>query len=444
MRGVSARWVVACSRDSKRTTCPPAAATTNVPAYRWIERTSYYRPIMSSWTTQRGEGTQQHAEASELNLALGQPSPRLLPLEAIAAAAARRLGPGNDPLVLQYATGLGRPSMRADLAAMLERRHAVAVTGDQLMLTSGNSAALGLLSAVLRGDKSTVFVEDPTYFLAAGILQTHGLEPVPIPVDDDGLCVDEVARRLERDAVHPAFIYTIPTHHNPTGATLSAERRRKLVALARRHQVPIVADEPYNLLSFDKPLVPPLASEPDGEWAISLGSFSKILGPGLRLGWIHAAPGWIERVRDHGEIRSGGATNPVIAHIVHDTITSGFLERHIDMLCATFRERAAALEAALHRHVPHARFRRADGGYFCWLQLPDGVDVDALSEAARAHDLRFTPGHRCGTAPRHRQFVRLSFAFYEAHELEEAACRLEGALTDLREHDGDVGSTRAK
>jgi DNA-binding transcriptional MocR family regulator len=153
-----------------------------------------------------------------------------------------------------------------------------------------------------------------------------------------------------------------------------------------------------------------------------LGSFSKLLAPGLRLGWAHGAPALIERLAGHGALRSGGCLNPVIANIVHHTIDSGFLAAHVESLRELLGARCQALSQALVQQIPSARLIAPRGGYFCWVDLGEGVDATALLE--RATDLRFIPGSRCAVGRDLSSFVRLSFSFYESHELVEGVARL--------------------
>jgi 2-aminoadipate transaminase len=161
---------------------------------------------------------------------------------------------------------------------------------------------------------------------------------------------------------------------------------------------------------------------------LSLGSFSKILGPGLRLGWVHAAEPLIERFSQHGALRSGGGQNPVIASIVEGVIERGGLDRNIEQLRATLGARAKVLWSALRRCLPELAVPEPRGGYFVWVPLPAGADATALLERAEAHGVRFTPGPRCAVERDLRGFVRLSFAFYEPTELELGVERLAALL----------------
>ena len=384
--------------------------------------------IKSPFTTQLGEFPQQQIDGNEINLALGQPSPRLLPLPALAEAAARRLGPGNDPLVLQYGIAAGTTSFRRDLAAFLTARHGIEIAPEVLMVSGGNSMALALsCPLLLRG--GAVVCEDPTYFLARGIFESHGAPIIGIPVDQHGLCVDVLEQKLEQ-GVKVDIVYCIPTFHNPTAVTLVPERRRHLIELAQRFDFIIIADEPYGLLHFTDRAPLPLACEDPHGRVIGLGSFSKILGPGLRLGWIHTAPALLKRLSEHGVIRSGGGLNPVIASMVHGLLLNGFLEQHIEALRAELGQRAETLTRALARLAPAVEVSPVKGGYFVWLDF-GSLGSDVVLEQRIAHGLRFTPGSICGVELEHATNARLSFAFYEARELEIGVERLAEALAAL-------------
>ncbi|MCA9710865.1 MAG: PLP-dependent aminotransferase family protein, partial [Myxococcales bacterium] len=288
---------------------------------------------MTKPTVQMGELIQSHAGPEVINLALGQPSPRLLPLERIAEAAAARLGPGADRLVLQYGVIEGPESFREALADLMRVRYRYPITASELLVTGGISSALSFVSQVFARPGQPVVCSDPTYFLAAGIFESQGLPIVGIPVDEHGLQVDVLEQRLAA-GLRPAFVYCIPSFHNPTGVELAPARARHLVALAERYDFLVIADEPYVMLSADGVPPPCMVSYDEGRARVlSLGSFSKILAPGLRLGWLHGAAPLLERFAAHGALRSGGGLNPLVTSIVHGVIASGELDRHIDLLC---------------------------------------------------------------------------------------------------------------
>lgn len=379
-------------------------------------------------TTQTGQYPQTPAGPEAINLGLGQPSPSLLPLSMVHAAATTRLGPGADPLVLQYGAIAGPESFREALAGVLTRRYRHQVEATQLLVTGGISSALAFASQLFAKSGQTVVCEDPTYFLAKGIFESQGLPVVGVPVDAGGMQVDALERRLAQ-GLRPAFVYCMPSFHNPCGVCLEPERARRLVELAERHDFLVIADEPYVLLHFGDEPPPCMMRYDEGRGRVlSLGSFSKILGPGLRLGWVHAAEGLVERFSQHGALRSGGGLNPVIASIVEGVIESGGLDANIEELRTVLGTRARVLWQALRRRIPECEVAEPEGGYFVWVPLPAGADASVLLERGEARGVRFTPGSRCAVERDLRGFVRLSFAFYEPAELELGVERLAAAL----------------
>jgi 2-aminoadipate transaminase len=347
----------------------------------------------------------------------------------IEAAARDRLGPGNDPLVLQYGAAQGYLGFREALGEFLHQRLGAPVAPDMLAITGGISSGLGMVAQIFARPGDRVACGDPTYFLARGIFETAHLQPVGISVDEHGMDVDALANALGR-GLEIAFVYVIPSFHNPRAVNLDPARAERLVDLAERHDFVIVADEPYPMLHFGH--CPPSMMGHDRGRArvVSLGSFSKILGPGLRLGWMQAEPTLLERFLQHGVLRSGGGLNPLVSSLVHATIESGVLADHVETLREALARRARALTRALDTHLPELEYVRPEGGYFVWGRLPDDIDTTALLEHARSrHGVGFAPGQGCAIDSDLSSCLRMSFSFYDENELEEAVRRLHAALS---------------
>jgi DNA-binding transcriptional MocR family regulator len=263
------------------------------------------------------------------------------------------------------------------------------------------------------------------------VFASSGLDVRGVPIDERGLDLDALARLLDA-GLRPAFVYVIPTFQNPTGACLEDQRARSLVEMAERYDFLILADEPYTALRQTDARPGSLMRHDEGRSRVlSLGSFSKLLGPGLRLGWAHAEPSLIEKLSMHGALRSGGCFNPVVGNIVQHTIDSVFLTKHVEQLRQTYAARTQALTAALRERLPDARFTPPSGGYFCWVDLGPylGPNIDSDALLQRATDVRFLPGHRCAIERDLSSFVRLSFSFYEPSELVEGIDRLARLIT---------------
>lgn len=351
----------------------------------------------------------------------GQPSLSLLPTAALRTAADHFLAP-QDASWLQYGADQGEEPFREALAAFLTRRYAAPVAASQLMTTSGNSQALDLICTRFTKPGDTIFVEEPTYFLALDVFRDHGLHVVGIPIDAQGMRLGALRDALA--AHRPVLLYTIPSFQNPTGITLAAERRVPLLEACAAHDVLVVADEVYQLLDFGHAPPPSLATFDSAARVLSLGSFSKICAPGLRLGWIHGAPALLDTLMASGLVQSGGGLNPFTSGVVRSLLTLGLADTGLDALKRVYAERSAVLCDALRRAMPDVHFIAPEGGYFVWVELPAGESATALLPFARAEGVTFHPGTRFVTRDRFDDALRLSFAHYDGPALVEGVQRL--------------------
>ena len=368
-----------------------------------------------------------------IDLGLGQPDPVLYPRELLRLAADDVLAPGRrvaeDYEFLQYGAEYGDREHRIALGGFLTGAYGTEVDPEYVLTTNGNSQALDLVCTVFTSPGDVVVVEEPTYFLARGIFGDHGLTTVGVPADEHGLDTDALAVRLAalRDAGTPArLVYCIPASQNPTGATMPPERRRRLVELADEFDLLVAADEVYHLLEYgDAAPPPPMSAFVDSGRVLSLGTFSKILSPGLRLGWVHASAGLLARLVGSGVITSGGGLNPFTSALVTSIIRSGALTRNVDHLRVEYRQRLAALDAALRQHLPASvTWHVPTGGYFVWLTLPDGVDAGAVRQLGHEHRVDVRQGVLFSTVGGLSANLRLSFAHYDAPTLADGAERL--------------------
>jgi DNA-binding transcriptional MocR family regulator len=365
-------------------------------------------------------------EQGTINFSVGQPSADLLPLPLLRAGCDRFFADAQ-PLELNYGERQGDARFREALAAFLNEAGGFAAAPGSLLLTAGISQALDFACARFTRPGDTVFVEEPTYPYSVPIFRDHGLKVVGIPVAAGGLDLDRCEQELARH--QPKLLYTIPSFHNPTGETLGQAGRDRLVALARRHGFLIAADEVYQLLHHGAAPPPSIGSLAAGGNVLSFGSFSKILGPGLRLGWIQASPEPMRTLLASGALVSGGNFNHFTSHVVRQLMENGELAGFVAQLRARYAERAAAMDAALRQHLGRvARWRTPGGGYFFWLELQDGLDAASLQAAARAAGTGFLPGSACSTAAGLKHCLRLSFAHYSVPEIEEGIARLGRAL----------------
>lgn len=359
--------------------------------------------------------------ADVVNFGIGQPDMRILPVKIMKQAAAHRLGQ-HDPAVLNYGVEPGDGYFRKALAAFLSDGYGEPVDLSQLLVTAGASQALDIICTLFTQAGDTIFVEEPSYFLALRIFEDHRLNVVSLPMDEEGLIVEAVEEALTSH--RPKFLYTIPTFHNPSAVTLSQARRERLVELSQARDFLIVADEVYHLLHYTAPPPRPLAHYLNAGTVLSVGSFSKILAPGLRLGWVQTSPKLWQAIAQCGLIDSGGGLNHFTSTIVRSVLELGLQKQYLSLLKETYSGRVAAMHQALQEKLPGAAYVRPNGGFFFWLNLPEEVDTRKLIEQAAAHKVGFQMGPKFSSQGGLQNCMRLSFAFYDEMAIAEGVSRL--------------------
>src|SRR5690242_13262567 len=302
---------------------------------------------------------QNQVSADVIDLGLGDPPLSLLPLDLIREAAQLRLSQ-TDNSFLQYGAEQGDGHFRNALAGFLTKGYGFDVTPESIFVTNGISKALDLICTLFTQTGDTIFVEEPTYFLALRIFADHHLNVISLDTDENGLIIESLEEKLAE--FQPKFLYLIPTFQNPTGSTLPQEQRQRLVQLAKENDFIIVADEVYQLLSYTQRPPKSFSAYMDVENVISLGSFSKILAPGLRLGWLQAHPDKIKRLNTSGLLDSGRGLNPFTSAIVRGIIESGGLEDNINKLVNIYGARLQIMNSALRKHLPSAHYSIPEGG----------------------------------------------------------------------------------
>ena len=370
-----------------------------------------------------------------VELMWGHPDLRLLPVSEFLEATQVALE-HDGPVALSYGAEQGPGCLIEQVCARLGRLEGGAPPPEQTMITGGVSQALDMLCTLLTQPGDVALVESPTYHLALRVLRDHGLECVPVPCDDEGLRVDgleEVLASLRRQGRRARLLYLVPTFNNPTGVTLKAERREALVALAEREGLMVLEDDVYRELWYDSPPPPPLYSLSPGGSVVRLGSFSKVLAPGLRLGWMLARPDIVRRCIGSGMLDSGGGVNHFTGHVVAAFIELGLLDRQVEVLRASYRQRREALLDGLARHLPEGcRWTRPGGGFFIWLRLPPGMDGAALLPLAESAGVSYVPGARFYTNAGGEEYCRLAFTLVPLEQLAEGARRLGVALCEWK------------
>lgn len=363
-----------------------------------------------------------------INFKVGQPAQSMLPLDKIRESAALKFAE-TDPMYLQYGHIWGYPKFRATLAQFLTERYHAPVDPEKLFVTNGVTGGLAMICGLFCQAGDLVFMEEPTYFLALSIMKDFKLNVRQIRMDEDGLDVVELEKLLERGVI-PKMLYTIPTCHNPTGRTMSVEKRKKLVELSVKYNFMIVADEVYQLLSFPHVTPPPpMFTFDEHGTVLALGTFSKILAPALRLGWIQGSHKLLKVIADCGQLDSSGGINPVISGIAHAAILSGKQQEHLDFAVDTLWQRADALMKELKKTLPDGvTFEVPDGGYFVLVRLPEHMNAAEMMPIAEKHKVMYLPGSSFSESM--KNFLRLSFSWYDYHELELGARRLSDAIRE--------------
>ncbi|HSN31791.1 MAG TPA: PLP-dependent aminotransferase family protein [Ideonella sp.] len=367
-----------------------------------------------------------------ISFAGGLPSPATFPVEAMREACMRVLGePAAARQALQYGASEGYGPLREWVAGELQRQGLRSVNAQQVLITTGSQQGLDLVAKVLIDTGSRVLVESPTYLGALQAFAPLQPELAALECDEAG----PLPEALAGAAGGARFAYLLPNFQNPTGRSIDEPRRAALVARAADLGLPLVEDNPYGELWFDAPPPPPLAARhPEG--VVYLGSFSKVLAPGLRLGYL-VAPAPLLRPLLHAKQAADLHTPSFNQRLVHEVVAGGFLDRHVPTIRSRYRAQRDAMLAALERHLGGSgvRWNRPAGGMFLWLELPRGLDAATLLGAAVARGVAFVPGApffvRPGAAA--ARSLRLSFVTADEARIETGIAALAGALAELRE-----------
>ena len=359
-----------------------------------------------------------------ISFAGGLPAPELFDLEGARASFDAVLG-GRGRAALQYSTTEGNRQLRAGVAERYTAR-GLATQADDLVITTGSQQGLSLLSTVLVDPGDVVLVESPSYLAALQCFALAGARLVAVPSDEQGIDTGTLADLAER--LRPKLLYTVPTFQNPTGRTLSTENRRAVVAVAEQHGFRVLEDDPYAELRYSGESLPTIASlAPPGQ-VVSTGSFSKILAPGLRLGWVRSDPALragLVVAKQAADLHTSTLDQAAAAHY----LASGRLDAAIALSCVAYRHRRDALLTGLASALPAgSTWNAPDGGMFVWAKLPEGWDTTRLLAVALQHDVAFVPGAPFFPADPEGHAMRLSFTTYEPDRILEGTGRLAAAL----------------
>jgi 2-aminoadipate transaminase len=368
-----------------------------------------------------------------ISFAGGLPAPSVFPVEQFQQAC-------NDVLrtlgaqALQYSTTEGYPPLRQMIADMTERYYGLKVPAGEIQITSGSQQALDLVGRLFINRGDSVLVESPTYLGALQAWNAYGAQYVTVPVDEHGMVVAELEKALRAG---PKLIYVLPNFQNPSGVTLSLERRKTLIEIADKYGVPIVEDDPYGRLRYEGEHLPPVfvldrqMRGGQGGNVLYMSTFSKLLAPGLRLAWVVAPPEVIRRIvliKQAADLHTA-SFNQIVAHEVGK---SGFLDEHVEVIRATYKERRdVMLETMDQIFPPEVRYTRPAGGMFLWGIMPEGMDAAEVFTRALEKKVAFVPGvafHPDGSG---KNTMRVNFSFSAPDQIREGVGRMGVLLKEL-------------
>ncbi|MFL6007894.1 MAG: PLP-dependent aminotransferase family protein [Gaiellaceae bacterium] len=357
-----------------------------------------------------------------ISFAGGFPDPLTFPRER-AAALLQEFAATGEVSAFQYAPTRGLAGPLDALATRIESLQGRRPDEDELLITSGAIEALELVGKTFLDRGDTVVVEAPTYLGAIMAFRGFESEIAAVPVDEAGLDVEALERRLS-DGLRPKLLYTIPDHQNPAGVTLAAGRRALLVELARRHRFVIVEDVAYRELAFDDDASPPTLWSLAPDVVVQAGTTSKTFFPGLRLGWA-VAPAEISQRLVAAKQNTDQCAGALGQRLFEEYVRRGWIEEQLAESRALYRMKCEAMLAALARHMPDgARWTTPRGGFFSWLTLPDGVGSTDVAARAAAQGVGIVPGTLFFADGRGNDSVRLSFSMVDESRIDEGVARL--------------------
>lgn len=369
-----------------------------------------------------------------ISLAGGLPAPELFPVQQFKDAC-RHVLDTNAPAALQYGATEGYLPLREMIAKNLHR-YGMEATSDNVLITSGSQQALDLVAKLLINEGDCVLVEAPTYLGALQAFNVFGAEYVSIPIDEDGVRTELMPEAFQ---CGPTFMYLLPNFQNPGGVTMSLARRKQIVRFSNEHGIPIIEDDPYGQLRYSGDHVTPLFVldrenvRNDRHYqfgnVIYLSTFSKLLAPGLRLGWIVAPPDVISKLV---QIKQGADlhTSTFTQIVAYEVAKDGFLDEHVKHIRNVYRERRDVMLDSLERYFPaEARWTRPEGGLFLWVTLPEGMDSLELFQTAIQNKVAFVPGTSFfADEAQGARHLRLNFSSCTPQNIGEGVRRLGAAV----------------
>ena len=365
------------------------------------------------------------AQPEIISLAGGLPDTSTFPAEDFAALMAR-IAVDASAQALQYGPTEGLVDVRACIREVMGAE-GMRVEDDDVLVTTGGQQVIDLMCRAFIDPGDVVIAEGPTYPGAVPVFGSYEAEVVQVAMDDAGMRVDELEEtlaRLRREGRRPKFVYTVPSFQNPAGVTMELERRQRLVRIAAEQELMVLEDNPYGLLRFEGEPLPTLYSLDGGRYVVYLGTFSKILSPGVRLGWAVAPRPILEKL-NLGKQAADLCSSPLAQHFVAAFFAQRDWRRYLRTLIDLYRRRRDVMLAALAEHLPpEATWTRPQGGLFVWARLPDYIDTTDLLARALREQVAFVPGRAAYLDGRGGSEMRLNFSGVGDDDIREGVRRI--------------------
>ncbi len=371
------------------------------------------------------------ARPEVISLAGGLPDTSTFPPESFAAQMTR-IAQESSAEALQYGPTEGFRETKECIREVM-RAEGMDPDPDDVIVTTGGQQAIDLVAKTLVDPGDVVIAEAPTYPGAVPVFCSYEAETLQVELDAEGMRVDlleELLDRLAAEGRRPKFIYSVPSFQNPAGVTMSAERRRRLVEIARERELLVVEDNPYGLLRYEGEPLEPLYKLDGGDYVLYLGTLSKILSPGIRLGWLCAPPPVMEKVV-LGKQAADLCTSTLTQYFVREYFGEGRWLDYVRDLTSIYRSRRDAMLAALAEHFPDsASWSHPEGGLFCWATLPDYIDTTDLLAKALGENVAFVPGAAAYADGRGGSAMRLNFSASSEDEIREGVKRIGAVIAE--------------
>lgn len=368
-------------------------------------------------------------DASIISFAGGLPAPELFPTEELQAVCVKVLQEEGGS-ALQYSATEGYKPLRKKIAERMTSQ-GMKVAAADVLITSGSQQGLEFSGRIFLNEGDIVICESPSYLGALNAFNVYRPKFVEIKMDDDGMIIDDLEKALEENHEKTKFIYVIPEFQNPTGRTMSLERRKRLLELANKYDIPIVEDNPYGELRFEGEVIPSIKSMDTKGLVIHLGTFSKIFCPGYRLGWVVADPEILSKyitVKQGADLQS----STISQREVNRYMEMYSLDEHVEKIKALYKKRKNLMVQTMKEEFPKTvTFTNPQGGLFTWLDLPEGVDAAEVFKLAIAQKVAFVPGEPFYPNGGHANHARLNFSSMPEDKIVEGIKRLGKVLKNL-------------